>query len=179
MQVIAEVKTHSPFGWTSTKSWDELFEVAEKIGDIISIHTDARWNGSFDLLKEARRRTTKPILAKGIHETDKQIQQAIDAGATYVLVVGRIPHMYPEQCLIEPYSLEELSKIPTDLKAVWNSRDLNTGGMKTETFAEARKVFTGWLCQASNINDESDIDISADAVLIGTSLMRFKDGLNI
>jgi indole-3-glycerol phosphate synthase len=179
MHIIAEVKTHSPFGWASTKSWDELFEVAEKIGDIISVHTDPRWHGSFDLIREARRRTSKPILAKGIHATDEEIQRAIDAGASYVLVVGRVPHVHLERCLIEPHSLEELSKIPAELKAVWNSRDLNTGGMKTETFAEARKVFTGWLCQASNISNKSDIDMSADAVLIGTNLMRFKDGVSI
>lgn len=175
MQLIAEVKTHSPFGWKSTKSWDELFELAERIGDIISIHTDPRWHGSFDLIREARRRTNKPILAKGIHATDEEIQQAVDAGADYILVVGRIPRIHLEKCFIEPYSLDELSKISANLKVVWNSRDLTTGGMKIETFVEARKIFPGWLCQASNINDKSDIDASADAVLIGTNLVRFKD----
>jgi indole-3-glycerol phosphate synthase len=177
MQLIAEVKTHSPFGWQSTKSWDELFEIAEKIGDIISIHTDPRWHGSFDLIKKARSRTTKPILAKGIHATDEEIQSAVDAGADYILVVGRIPKIHVEKCLIEPYTLEELAKVPVDIKAVWNSRDLATGGLKSETFSDARKVFKGWLCQASNVASINDIDQRADAVLIGTHLSSFKNGL--
>ena len=63
-ELIAEVKTASPFGWSSNRSWEELFDLANQYGDIISIHTDSRWGGSFDLLKQARQQTTKPILAK-------------------------------------------------------------------------------------------------------------------
>ena len=70
IEIIAEVKTQSPFGYKSDKSWDELFEVANKVGDIISIHTDRRWGGSFELLQKARSLTNKPILAKGIHKND-------------------------------------------------------------------------------------------------------------
>lgn len=173
MQLIAEVKTKSPFGYVSDKTWDELFAIAEKAGDMISIHTDARWGGSFELLKKARTLTTKPILAKGIHATDDLIEQAIKSGADYVLVVGRIPHVYTEKCLIEPNTLAELATIPTDMKVVWNSRDLSTGGLKVETFGEARELFSGWLCQASNIRNQADIDPRADAVLVGTHLVEF------
>ena len=63
-QIIAEVKTGSPFGYKSEESWDELFEVAESVGDILSIHTDPRWLGSFELISKARKLTDKPILAK-------------------------------------------------------------------------------------------------------------------
>lgn len=173
MQIIAEVKTHSPFGWQADKSWDELFEIAATIGDIISIHTDPRWHGSFDLVTKAHARTAKPILAKGIHATDEDLERAFAAGATYALVVGRIPEQYAEQCLIEPYKLTELAHIPPHLKAVWNSRDLRTGGKKLATFTEARTQFGGWLCQASNIMTPDDIDPEADAVLIGTHLAAF------
>ena len=34
--IIAEVKTQSPFGWKSDKNWDELFMIANKIGNIIT-----------------------------------------------------------------------------------------------------------------------------------------------
>ena len=173
IQVIAEVKTHSPFGYESDKSWDELFEIANKMGDIISIHTDPRWHGSFELIKKAKALTTKPILAKGIHATDEQIEQAIQAGADWVLVVGRIPHVHAEKCLIEPNIIEELKQIPPHLRAVWNSRDLATGGLKGETFEQARAAFTGWLCQASNISTIRDINKNADAVLVGTHLEGF------
>ena len=67
-QIIAEVKTQSPFGFRSDKNRDELFAVANQIGDIISIHTDPRWGGSFELVKKARALTKKPILAKGIRQ---------------------------------------------------------------------------------------------------------------
>jgi indole-3-glycerol phosphate synthase len=177
VQIITEVKTHSPFGWKSDKSWEELFEVAERVGDIISIHTDPRWHGSFELLERAHAMTKKPILAKGIHASDDLIEKALEAGADWVLVVGRIPTIHSEKCLIEPLTLEELKYVPANLKAVWNSRDLATGGMKNETFKEAREVFPGWLCQASNIKTVGDIESGADAVLVGTRLGEFVDSI--
>lgn len=178
VEIIAEVKTSSPFGWSSDKTWDELFTIANSVGDILSIHTDAKWGGSFDLIKKARSLTNKPILAKGIHATDEEITQAIEAGADMVLVVGRIPNMHVEKCLIEPSTLEELSSLDKSIKAVWNSRDLETGGMKRVTFSEARKSFSGWLCQASNIITVDDIHKGADAVLVGTNIEEFSASLS-
>jgi indole-3-glycerol phosphate synthase len=175
--IIAEVKTLSPFGFRSPKSWDELFVIAEKYGDIISIHTDVRWGGSFDLITKARKLTKKPILAKGIHKKDSDIEKAIENGANFVLVVGRIPKIHVEKCIIEPYTLKELSKIPKTFKALWNSRDLKTGGRKKETFSKAREFFSGWLCQASHIKTIDDIHPRADAVLIGEHLEEFAESL--
>lgn len=177
VQIIAEVKTQSPFGWKSDKNWDELFQVANEIGDIISIHTDIRWGGSFDLLKKARALTNKPILAKGIHDNDSLVQQAIDAGADWVLVVGRIPSVHIEKCLIEPLTLRELQTIPDNIKVVWNSRNLSDGGLKKETFEEVRAIFKGWLCQASNIKTIDDVNDGANAVLVGTHLFEFAEHL--
>jgi indole-3-glycerol phosphate synthase len=172
-QIIAEVKTKSPFGFVSTKSWEELFEIADRVGDIISIHTDPRWDGSFDLIKKARTLTKKPILAKGIHATDEEIIKALEAGADWVLVVGRIPAIHTDKCMIEPLTLSELQSIPESLRVVWNSRNLTTGGLKKETFEQARALFAGWLCQASNIKSPEDIQVGADAALIGTHLAEF------
>jgi indole-3-glycerol phosphate synthase len=171
------VKTVSPFGYKSEKSWEEMFEIANRIGDIISIHTDARWNGSFELIKKAKSMTDKSILAKGIHATDDEIEKAIAAGADYVLVVGRIPKVHLDKCLIEPLTLAELKTIPPNMKVVWNSRDLSNGGMKTETFEEARQIFSGWMCQASNLKTVADIKAGVDAVLVGTNLVEFAKSL--
>ena len=63
------------------------------------------------------------------------------------------------------------------VKVVWNSRDLKNGGMKEETFNEARKLWKGWLCQASNIRTVSDINEYANAVIVGTNLMEFAKSL--
>lgn len=179
VQIIAEVKTQSPFGWKSDKNWDELFQIADKIGDIISIHTDSRWGGSFELLKKARALTNKPILAKGIHDNDSLLQQAILAGADWVLVVGRMPSVHMEKCLIEPLTIKELQTIPKNMKVLWNSRDLSDGELKKETFEEARAVFKGWLCQASNIKTIDDVNDGANAVLVGTHLSEFAESLSI
>ncbi len=176
-ELIAEVKTASPFGWKSEKSWDELFAIADSVGDIISVHTDSRWDGSFELLKKARSLTDKPILAKGIHADDSDIEQAIECGANVVLVVGRIPGTYADRCLIEPRSLDELRTIPSSMRVVWNSRDLATGGLKQETFDEARALFEGWLCQASNLHTLDDVHPGASAVLVGTHLEEFVNSL--
>ena len=177
VQIIAEVKTRSPFGYASDKTWDELFLSAERIGDIISIHTDPRWGGSFDLIKKARGLTKKPILAKGIHKSDDEISKALSLGADWVLVVGRIPSIHVEKCLIEPLTLSELKTLPQNVKAVWNARDLSSGKEKHETFEQARKIFPGWLCQASHIKTVADIQSGADAVLVGTHLLEFARSL--
>ncbi|MBI4059568.1 hypothetical protein HY406_00720 [Candidatus Giovannonibacteria bacterium] len=178
VEVIAEVKTKSPFGYASEKTWDELFDVANGIGDIISIHTDARWGGSFDLLKKARGLTKKPILAKGLHGADEEIEKAVGLGASWVLVVGRLPKVHIEKCLIEPLTLQELKDIPENLRVVWNSRDLADGEPKKETFAQAREIFKGWLCQASHVKTAADIRFGANAVLVGTHLVEFAKSLS-
>lgn len=48
MKLIAEVKTKSPFGFVSEDSREVQLERAIRIGDIVSIHTDERWGGSFE-----------------------------------------------------------------------------------------------------------------------------------
>ncbi len=173
---IAEVKTLSPFGWRASKSWQELLEIANMHGDWISVHTNPRWGGSFRLLNHACSHTNKPVVAKGMHEDDKEVLRGFAAGAKYVLVVGRIPKIadvFRDGLLIEPRSLAELATIPHDMKVVWNSRDLETGGFKTETFNQARAIFPGWMCQASNIKLPNDVHSTADAVLVGEAMPEF------
>ena len=112
-----------------------------------------------------------------------------------MLVVGRIPKIPAEKllkCLIEPLSLENFKnildevetlekdfnvKIKENIKVVWNSRDLKDGSLKTETFTEARVLFKGWMCQASNIKTIDDIFPDTNAVLVGTNLIEFAESL--
>ncbi len=179
IEIIAEVKTKSPFGWKSKHDWEELFELANRVGDTISIHTDPRWGGSFDFVKKAKSMTDKPILAKGIHASDEDIEKAVEAGADWVLVVGRIPKVHQDKCMFEPNTLNEIFLAPKGMRVVWNSRDLNTGGFKKETFEEARSKWDGWLCQASNLHSIHDIKDGASAVLIGANLEEFIESLKM
>lgn len=192
--LIAEVKTQSPFGYKSKLSWDEQFKIANKIGDIVSIHTNEKWGGGFELLDKAISLTNKPILAKGLHVRDSEINDAFTLGAEYVLTArdnmdtfldGDYDGTTDGTIFIEPKSLCQLKKIIKyikineldyclyEMRIVWNQRDLDTGLPKKETFKDARKIWKGWMCQASMIKTKDDIDPSADAVLIGEHLQNF------
>lgn len=180
IKIIAEVKTESPFGFKSKESWNKLFDLANEVGDIISVHTDSLWGGSFKLLEQARRLTDKPILAKGHHPTSLYIRRAVEAGADYVLTIGRdngCEWKYQDKLMIEAEDLINLGYFGLDRKAVWNSRDIITGKLKKENFKQARAIFPGWLCQASNIRTIEDVDLSADAVLVGAHLREFSKSL--
>jgi indole-3-glycerol phosphate synthase len=167
---IAEVKTQSPFGFRAKLSWEALLEMAIEHGDAISIHTDARWGGSFNLVARARKATKKFILAKGIHETDDHVKKALAAGANAVLVVGREAEHCGPQCWYEPRFIIDLERCSPGTKVVWNTRDLRCGSPKVETWERARSMWRGWMCQASNIRKLTDVRPDADAFLVGEHL---------
>ncbi len=182
--VIAEVKPCSPTMSTG-QTWEELFPLACEVGDWISIHTNPLFGGSMEYITKARELAPgKVILAKGFHFTDEEVDEALARGANYVLVVGRIPERNESQCLIEPYYFEDLEKIPSGFRIVWNSRDIfaliNAKEPKIkEGFEEARKLLPdAWICQASNILTVDDVHPTANAVLIGTNLESFAKSLH-
>ncbi len=175
--IVAEVKVKSPFGFVSNNSWEDQFKLADKVGDIIAVHTDSRWGGSFDELKKARALTKKPILAKGIHETDDDVEKAAKAGADFVLVVWRVPTVHQDICCIEPLNIAQLKTIPDTFKIVWNARDIKTGKPKPETFEQARAAWPGWICQASFIKHIDEVKGGADAILVGQGLTDFVKSL--
>ena len=199
-RIIAEVKPWSPFGKRLTQnSWERQLDLAIKTGWMISSHTHHIWKGSIEQIKRTRERTDKPILAKGFHVTDEEVDEMLGAGATSVLVVGRIPQKH-NRCFIEPLTIEELATVPTTSWAVWNSRDLSSlkvlpgipqflldrwkqmdtsGDRKKESFQEARRVFKGKLCQASNITTIDDVLPGADAILVGSALETFAASIGI
>lgn len=172
---IAEVKVRSPFGFRSSRSWNELFDIAEEKGDMISIHTNPLWGGDMKDIREARKRTKKPILAKGIHPTNDDIREALDNGADKVLVVGRLPHhKLADKCFIEPADyLQFLEFAVTQDRLVWNSRDLNTGKERFEEWADIRPLCSE-VIQASNIKSMKDVYPDAYAFIVGENLPTFK-----
>lgn len=176
--LIAEIKPSSPYGYKSNRSWDYLKEIACQYGDMVSVHTNPLWAGNFDLIKRVRNWTQKPILAKGIHKTDDDIQRALDKGADKVLVVGRIPaEKFLPFCYLEPYTIEELVTYSNDVVAVWNSRDLQSGSVKNISFQHAKSVFQGRLIQASNITSPLDVCKDSYAHLVGQGLEEYVEYL--
>ena len=169
-----EDKPTSKFGYKSKYTWEQLLEIALSCPHIdkLSIHTNWEWgapkNDRFALVREARRHTDIPILAKGYH-TDAEGVQALRAGASQFLVIGRVPTVNLSYAVVELPMLDEFARLSRDVHALWNSRNLATGQRKEATFAQARALFPKprWLCQASNLRRLSDIEPGADAVLIG------------
>jgi indole-3-glycerol phosphate synthase len=172
---IGEIKVKSPFGFKSPHNFADLLLRANKVADMISVHTDPRWGGSFSDIEYVREHTKKPILAKGVHSTDQEIEKALLFGADYVLVVGRIPSKsLLDKCLIEPKSIEQLREfVGHTHMMVWNSRDLDTGGLKTETWEQA-KEHCPRLIQASNIKSRADVKADALGFIVGEHLMSFQ-----
>lgn len=199
--LIAEVKPESKLsGWRSPYSVDLLMETACRYGHWISIHTNPLWGGSFEWLSLARAyvnefyRNAPPeirplILAKGLHETLEEQQEALRS-ADYVLVVSKDPPQGSanilNRVLYEPHSLDGLRKAPPDMKCVWNARDIVAAldahrlGHKTDhnaakraSFDDAHKIHDRWLCQASNINRREHVHKKASAVLVGSRLREF------
>jgi indole-3-glycerol phosphate synthase len=176
------VKPQDPSG-RMLGDWDELFGIANACVevDMLSIHIDEPWGGRPELVARAFARTNKLILAKGLGKDQRAIDRSFDYGAAYALVVDRIPTMNPERYFIEMNTVAEVRMIPSHLKAVWNSRDLRKLGQpdnrKSETFEQARAAFPGWLCQASNLETCADIKPGANAVLVGTHLVKFIESI--
>jgi indole-3-glycerol phosphate synthase len=182
---IGEIKVKSPFTKLNRpKSFDKLMRLCINHADCISVHTDARWGGSFENIRKVFPYTTSPILAKGIHGSDVEIREAMNMGATYVLVVGRIPEdekLLP-YCWLEPTNLKQLDEFCSKVECtmVWNSRNLEDGCLKEGTFDDALKLTKSQqLIQASNIRSVEDVHPLASGYIVGTYLPQFIKSIKI
>lgn len=182
---IAEIKTLSPFGFKSNYRFDFLSKLAITYGDWISVHTSPLWGGGFDDIVRIKRQknTDQKILAKGIHETDEEIERALSAEANYVLVVGRVPpDKYLPYCLLEPIDFKqavEFSKVSGIAGIVFNKRSLINGShinpveywVKLQELLENKtelKIF-----QASLIKTFEDVRVMSDGYIVGENLPSF------
>ena len=176
---IAEIKTKSPFGYVNPNPFCTMMDFAIQHGDWISVHTNALWGGDFDAISFVRRNTDKPILAKGIHGTDDDVQRALDHGADYVLVVDRIPKIHITKCLLEFSNMEMLHECQwmyfndPSLKYVCNSRNLRNGLPKKAWELDAYLELRVWTCQASGIRRPSDVDPKVNAFIVGENLLNY------
>ncbi len=168
--IVGEAKTFSPF---ADLSGDRVQQVKQLDAcpaiDIISIHTCHWWHGSFEWLVQARFLTRKPILAKGFHDTVRDVERAFDAGADHVLTVGWWPG--DKRCWHECEDIDELSESRAEA-VVWNARNPRTGEKRAHGFAHAVQYSPhgSFNVQASLIRSAEDVHPWADAVLIGEAL---------
>jgi indole-3-glycerol phosphate synthase len=173
---IAEIKTRSPFGFESGHSFYELASLAIKHGDWISVHVDALWGGDANSLSFVRNLTNKPLLAKGFHHTDEDVEKSLDHGADYVLVVDRLPPIrIIDRCIIEvsDYTrFKSWTNIFPDAKFLYNNRDLKTGQVKRGEWAKYKRC-VDWLGLASGIVHPSQIYPDASAFIVGAKLPEY------
>lgn len=171
--IVAEIKQRSPYGWVNSLWWERQLDLCEEVGDIISAHTDELWGGSLFHLAAVRRKTSKPILAKGFHPTVAHVKQALevlDPSTDWVLTVGWDGGSLRGRCWYEVESLDDLRHAHPDQRCVWNARNPRTGERRMPSALEATVVWGGWLCQASLIRGPQDVVPSVDAILIGEGL---------
>ena len=178
--IVAEVKDRTPFD-PNYKVPDRYVQlkICEEVGDIISIHTNPLWGGSYEWLAEVCKRVKKPVLAKGFHSTVSEVDRAIECGATYVLTVDYFPgEGYENICWHECGSLHQLAISDASYR-VWNSRDPHTGKPKNIPETEIVKANRwhkenrdGWLCRASNITEPEDVNFECSALLISRGLYQ-------
>lgn len=175
-EFIAEVTPITPYGFESDKTWEELFKLANRHADMISIHTDRPWGGSIEDIEVAKSMTDKPIIARCAFGDDATIQRALDAGAHEVIVTGRIPDSsVRSRCWIEPQSISQIEDWDLSFLdvVVWNGQDLFTGTSKVGLFKAARTLVEGELVQAGFIHTPRDVHPHANKFIVGQHLEEF------
>ena len=166
----------------------------------ISVLVDERFAGSLDDLRAARAATETPLLAKGFFSTEEHLRRLREAGADAALLIladlddetaarlMREAERLGLDTLVEAHDAGELARA-TRLGAPVvgvNARDLSTFRIDRRTqlalVAEAHARFKGGdrvVIAESAIHTRAQAAAAeltgADAVLVGTSLMRAPD----
>ena len=161
----------------------------------ISVLVDGRLAGSLDDLRTARAMTDVPLLAKGFFSTAEQLQELREAGADAALLIlrdlddGTAAALMAEaerlglDTLVEAHDAEELERA-TRLGAPVigiNARDLGTfaidrhAQLRLVAQAPRDRVIVAESAIHSRAQAAAAELAGADAVLVGTSLMRAAD----
>ena len=198
LAAIAEFKRRSPSAGAIRPGADpaELAAAFEVSGAAaVSVLVDERFDGSFTDLAAARRATSLPLLAKGFFTRDEHLWEAREAGADAVLLILRdldderaralaeTARRLDLDALVEAHDADELERaVALDAPLIGlNARDLGTfridrrGQLDLVAAAPRDRVVvaeSGILSRAAAAEAEL---AGADAVLVGTALMRADD----
>jgi indole-3-glycerol phosphate synthase/phosphoribosylanthranilate isomerase len=161
----------------------------------VSVLVDAAFAGSLDDLRAARAATGLPLLAKGFFSTEDHLREVRQAGADAALLILRdlddataSPLMRAAEelgldTLVEAHDAEELERATRlDARVIGvNARDLGTLQIDRQAQLElvARAPRDRVVVAESAIHTRAQAAAAelagADAVLVGTSLMRAPD----
>jgi indole-3-glycerol phosphate synthase / phosphoribosylanthranilate isomerase len=197
LAAVAEFKRRSPsLGDIRADAQVEeiVREYAQSGASAISVLVDERFSGTIDDLRAARATTDVPLLAKGFFSTEEHLHELREAGADAALLILRDLDDettarligYAEgiglDALVEAHDLDELERahrLGARVIGV-NARDLSTFAIDRD--AQLQLVARA---QADVVIAESAIHsraqgaaaelAGADAILVGTSLMRAAD----
>lgn len=195
---IAEVKRRSPSAGDLRPDADPArlaADFAAAGAAAVSILVDERFGGSLTDLRAARAATDIPLLAKGFFTEELQLLQTKMAGADAALLLLRdvndsraaallaYAHELGLDVLVEAHDAEELERaVRLDAKVIGvNARDLDSFSVDRTTqlnlisSAPRDRVIvaeSGILSRAQGAAAEI---AGADAVLVGTALMRATD----
>jgi indole-3-glycerol phosphate synthase/phosphoribosylanthranilate isomerase len=195
---IAEVKRRSPSAGDLRPDADPA-SLAARFADAgaaaISILVDERFGGTPADLGAARRATTAPLLAKGFFSTEQQLDELRGLGADAVLLIlrdlddgaaARLQHHAAGlgmDALVEAHDAEELRRATAlDARVIGiNARDLTSFAIDRRTQLElvAGAPRDRVVVAESGVHTRAQGAAAelagADAVLVGTALMRAPD----
>jgi indole-3-glycerol phosphate synthase/phosphoribosylanthranilate isomerase len=199
LAAIAEVKRRSPSAGDLRPDADPArlaAQFANAGAAAISILVDERFGGSFDDLRAARAATTSPLLAKGFFSEELDLLKAKVAGADAVLILLRdvddlraaalmsYARELGLETLVEAHDAAELQRavgLGAEVIGV-NARDLSTFEIDRPTQLEliARmKIHDAVVVAESGVHSRAQGAAAelagADAILIGSALMRAED----
>jgi indole-3-glycerol phosphate synthase/phosphoribosylanthranilate isomerase len=198
LQGIAEVKRRSPSAGDLRPDADpaslaSAFETAGAAA--VSILVDERFGGSLDDLRAARAATTLPLLAKGFFSTEQHLDDVRAAGADAALLIlrdlddrtaARLMEYAARMgldALVEAHNASELARA-ADLEADpigINARDLSTfaidraAQLRLVEEAPRDRVVIAESAVHTRAQGAAAELAGADAILVGTALMRAAD----
>lgn len=198
LSAIAEFKRRSPSmgDIRPDARVEELVPAYERGGaSAISVLVDERFAGSLDDLRAASAVTTLPLLAKGFFSTEHQLRELREAGADAALLIlrdlddettarlHRYAHEIGLDTLVEAHDEQELARAEALEAPVIgvNARDLSTFAIDRHAQLElvARAPRDRVVVAESAIRTRAQGAAAelagADAILVGTTLMRAAD----
>jgi indole-3-glycerol phosphate synthase len=195
---IAEVKRRSPSAGDLRPDADPAVlaaRFAEAGATAISILVDERFGGTLDDLAAARRATVAPLLAKGFFSSEEQLEELQRTGADAALLIlrdlddGTTARLLRRAAgldldvLVEAHDgdeLERAERLEAPVIGI-NARDLQTFAIDRRAQLElvARAPRDRVVVAESGVHSRAQGAAAelagADAILVGTSLMRAAD----